>query len=412
MYEHIPRRFIASRRKCRKRLIMIKSIQLALAALVTCAFATAATAQSLWDVQFAASSGFGGSLSAQNGSLILGSPGDPTWNLLGQAGPGGAGIQINNTAGGNPLILTTSYLNTINSAGVTDRNLLNDYAYSATGYSPASVSVTIAGLTANAPYELVLYSAGDANQGGIWTVNGSSFGTTTAASRLIGAGPGVAYLEGVVTANGSGALTLNGVPNTAGGNIFVALNGFQLEAVGPLTVASSLNPSTYGGSVTFTASYAGSGPTPTGTVTFEDGATVLGASTLNSGVATLTTTSLPAGASQTITAVYSGDSHYAGGTDMLPGGQTVNPTPAVTLSALWDVQFGSSTGNGGNTLSTQSGALILGCSCDPTWNLMSQPTGGVGIQINDTTGNYTLTLTTAYYNESDNPEGVRQNSSN
>ena len=220
---------------------------------------------------------------------------------------------------------------------VTDCNLLKDYAYSyaATGFTPQFIEVAIDGLTPNAQYELVLYSAGAAGQGGIWKVNGSNFGTTTAANALIGSGPGVAYIQGAVAANANGVLTLNGVPNTAGGNEFVVLNGFQLEASNPIAVTSSLNPSPSGTAVTFTATVSGAGPTPTGTVTFEDGTTVLGASPLSSGVATLTTASLPAGTSQTITAIYSGDSHFAGNTNIMSCGQS------VTLSAYYVSPTGS-----------------------------------------------------------------------
>lgn len=85
------------------------------------------------------------------------------------------------------------------------------------------------------------------------------------------------------------------------------------------TVSLTATPgsSTYGESVTFTASVSGSGATPTGTVTFKEGATVLqagapiakmGASP--SGVAAFSTSTLTPG-SHTITAHYSGDGLYA-----------------------------------------------------------------------------------------------------
>jgi hypothetical protein len=72
------------------------------------------------------------------------------------------------------------------------------------------------------------------------------------------------------------------------------------------TLISSLNPSTFGQPVTFTATVTGSGPTPTGTVTFLDGAVSLGTATLNgSGVATLTTSALAVG-SHPMTGSYGG----------------------------------------------------------------------------------------------------------
>ena len=79
------------------------------------------------------------------------------------------------------------------------------------------------------------------------------------------------------------------------------------------TLMSSLNPSTVGQSVTFTASVSGAGGPPTGTVTFKEGATILGTGTLSSGAATFATSVLTSG-SHAITAVYSGDATFAGST--------------------------------------------------------------------------------------------------
>ncbi|HMF36072.1 MAG TPA: Ig-like domain repeat protein, partial [Isosphaeraceae bacterium] len=77
-------------------------------------------------------------------------------------------------------------------------------------------------------------------------------------------------------------------------------------------------------SVTFTATVSVNSPgagTPTGTVTFKDGATVLGTGTLSGGVATFTrSTPLSAGAHH-ITAVYGGDTNDLDSTDTLTGGQ-------------------------------------------------------------------------------------------
>ncbi len=80
-------------------------------------------------------------------------------------------------------------------------------------------------------------------------------------------------------------------------------------------LTSSSNPSAQGSPVTFTATVtASAGGTPTGTVTFKDGATILGPATLNgSGVATYTTSSLTAGSHQ-IRAVYGGDTTFGDNT--------------------------------------------------------------------------------------------------
>ena len=78
-------------------------------------------------------------------------------------------------------------------------------------------------------------------------------------------------------------------------------------------VTSSLNPSTYGQKVTFTATVTGKKGTPTGTVTFYNNTTVLGTQALTNGSATLSTLALAAGTTPT-SAVYSGDSNNADST--------------------------------------------------------------------------------------------------
>ncbi len=64
---------------------------------------------------------------------------------------------------------------------------------------------------------------------------------------------------------------------------------------------------------TVSDSSTGSTGSPTGTVSFYDGATLLGTSTMTAGVATLSTAALPIGASS-VTAVYSGDTNFAAST--------------------------------------------------------------------------------------------------
>ena len=107
-----------------------------------------------------------------------------------------------------------------------------------------------------------------------------------------------------------------------------------------LTVKTSLTPSVYGQSVTLTATIQPAQTTsaiPTGTVTFTDGATVLGTATVgsvNGGLATavLTLTDLPVGTNQTITAYYSGDTIFLSKAASVT--QTVNQdTTITTLSA-------------------------------------------------------------------------------
>jgi len=76
------------------------------------------------------------------------------------------------------------------------------------------------------------------------------------------------------------------------------------------TLISSVNPVFASNAVTLTASITSLASTPTGTVTFLDGATPIGTGTLSaSGVATLTLSTLAAG-SHSITASYAGDANF------------------------------------------------------------------------------------------------------
>lgn len=80
------------------------------------------------------------------------------------------------------------------------------------------------------------------------------------------------------------------------------------------TLTSSLNPSTSGQAVTFTATIVGEyGGTPTGTVTFTDGTTSLKTVKLSGGTASYTTSSLTSGTHQ-ISCSYSSDSNFEAGT--------------------------------------------------------------------------------------------------
>jgi hypothetical protein len=100
------------------------------------------------------------------------------------------------------------------------------------------------------------------------------------------------------------------------------------------TLSSSVNPSVYGQSVTFRAAVTAAGPgggTPTGTVTFMNGASTLGTGTLLNGVATFTTSGLAVG-SQTIAASYGGDGNFAGSSSAAYG-QTVNQDGTSTSLA-------------------------------------------------------------------------------
>jgi hypothetical protein len=109
------------------------------------------------------------------------------------------------------------------------------------------------------------------------------------------------------------------------------VNGVLIGTTTALT--SSPNPSTYGQTVVFTALVSSSSGTPTGTVTFLDGATSLGSSAVDgSGFATLSISSLSAG-THSVTAQYNGNSTFSGSTSSGLSQTVSKASTTITLTS-------------------------------------------------------------------------------
>lgn len=155
------------------------------------------------------------------------------------------------------------------------------------------------------------------------------------------------------------------------------------------SLVSSMNPSNFGSSVTFSAKVSASGSLgmPTGTVTFKDGDTVLGTGTLdNTGATSFTTTALTGG-THTITAAYGGDATHGTGTASVS--QLVKAaatTTALTSSANASV-FGQPTKLTASVTSSVSGTR--------TGNVtFMDGTTSLGTTALDAAGLATLTIST------------------
>ncbi len=165
--------------------------------------------------------------------------------------------------------------------------------------------------------------------------------TDTLTTDVVGCTPSgsVTFKDGTTTLGtgpisaGSASLTTSAIP--VGSNVlsanFPGSTGCPRATTGatPLTVSRATTTTAVTGapvgssvisqSVTFTATVAPVSPgagSPTGTVTFKDGATTLGTPTVSAGVASVTTANLPPGP-QTITASYNGDTDFATSTNSL-----------------------------------------------------------------------------------------------
>ena len=166
-------------------------------------------------------------------------------------------------------------------------------------------------------------------------------GSVTFFSDNIQLGAPVALVNGVATYTNSFAnpstqsITAkysgdNGVTSTSEGSISKQILETQTTST---VLASSANPSANGSAVTFTATVNVGSGTPTGTVTFFDGATQLGSAvTLVNGVATLQTSALTNG-DHLITAVYTSNANAFGSSTSTKLNQRVNQAPTITSAA-------------------------------------------------------------------------------
>jgi hypothetical protein len=178
----------------------------------------------------------------------------------------------------------------------------------------------------------------------------------------------------------SGAVDSNYTITYVAGSVAVT------QASTTTAVTSSGNPSTFMQMVTFTATVTPqyTGTTPTGTVTFYNTVngvtTTLGTGTLSVlngvDVATFSTATLQDTYSNSITAVYGGDSNFTGSNDTTsPLVQTVSPAPNVSLSPMF-ISFGNQNVNTKSSAAT----VTLTNIGDATLNISTN-----GISINPST---------------------------
>ena len=219
--------------------------------------------------------------------------------------------------------------------------------------SGAAISQTIVTPGASATYtasfvtQYQLTTSVTPGSGGSITAGGW-FNSGTTVSIQATANPGYQFIGFSGNLNGSTTqqnLLMNGPKSVVA----------RFAANTTTAVTSSLNPSTYGQSVTLSATVmpqSVSG-TPTGSVTFYDGATSLGVGQLNGGVATFSTAALAAG-THSISATYAGDSNFASSASgtLSQAVNTAAPPPPITLTTNAGVSV-----NGGATATIGSSLL-------------------------------------------------------
>ncbi|HEX8615973.1 MAG TPA: M36 family metallopeptidase, partial [Thermoanaerobaculia bacterium] len=182
--------------------------------------------------------------------------------------------------------------------------------------TPLTLTATVSSISGAATGNVTFFD-GATNLGTAALVNGVATLTTSALS--VGAHSLTATYAG-----GPGFLT----------STSAAVSQTISKIATTLTLVSSANPSNIGSSVTFTATISAISGTPTGSVTFLDGATTLGTVALSGGVATFTTSSLTGG-KHTITVNYGGNAAYAASTNSLTQTITTGSTISFNPTAYW-----------------------------------------------------------------------------
>lgn len=172
------------------------------------------------------------------------------------------------------------------------------------------------------------------------------------------------------------------------------------QAATTSSLQSSTNPVTLGQALTLTASVTSAGPNVTGSMSFFDGATLLGSAGLGAnGSATLTTSSLTAG-THNLTAVYSGDTNHATSTTASLAERVVQPVqlgltstvnPAIAGASL---TFNIKLAGSGSLIPSGTVKLLDGQSLLAT--LTADPTGLASFTTKSlAVGSHTLTATYA-----------------
>jgi sugar lactone lactonase YvrE len=249
------------------------------------------------------------------------------------------------TDGSTPSTSSTVYSGPITvSASQTVKAVATATGYTLSGVASAAyvinrpVAVTITWATpAPIPYGTALSSA----QLNATTTVAGSFAYSPAAGTVLSAG------QHTLQATFTPTDTAHYAAATASVTLTVNAATPTMSAV-----ASSLNPSLVSNSVAFTVSVTSSSGSPTGTITFFDGTTQLGASTLSAGTAAYTTSALAVG-SHSITAVYSGDTNF------------VSLSSGALQQVVETYSIGPSTGGSTSATVSPGGQASYGLSVTP-----------------------------------------------
>lgn len=227
-------------------------------------------------------------------------------------------------------------------------------------YLNTAQSLAVADFNGDGKLDVAIFDPFTNSDNGISFGNGDgTFQTMTSAGLLAGGQP-MQRIE--VNAFGpamSADFNGDGKPDLlVGSTLLLSQTGASVANTATTTTLTAAPTSTTAGqSVVLTATVGASAGTPTGSVSFLDGTTVIGTATLSAqGTATFSTTSLSAG-SHSLSAQYGGAATYA-----------------ASMSATVTVTIGSAVSGFGIAATPASGSAAPGSSVDTTLTLT--PSGG------------------------------------
>jgi hypothetical protein len=325
-------------------------------------------------------------------AVLLGN-GDGTFQAPVNYNVGGYAVAVGDFNGDGKLDLAAANFGQPNSNGSVTVLLGNgDGTFQPTGsYGVGSRpnSVAVGDFNGDGKSDLAVANAGS---GSVSVLAGNGDGTFQPAANF-GAG---AFTNSVTVGdfNGDGKPDL-AAANYINGNVSILINTTVFpKTATSTTAASSLNPSVFGQSVTLTAKVKSTRVMATGTVTFLNGTTTLGAGVLNGGIATYATSSLPVG-QNSMTAVYSGDGNNVASTSAVLT-QTVNAAD-FTLTSNPTTATVAAGQPGTFTLTVTPQGLFtspINFSCSGLPNLAGCTFNPASLTPNTSTVTTTLTITT------------------
>ena len=268
-------------------------------------------------------------------SILLGN-GDGTFNAAVSYNSGGISamsiaIADVNGDGKLDLLVANSGSSTVGVLlGNGDGTFQPALVYNSGGSAYSANQIVIADVNGDGKLDLLVANYGDDTIGALLGNDNGTFQSALVYSSG-GSGPTSVAAQDV---NGDGEPDIVAA-NINSNNVGVLLNHTnEAKSTTSTTLTSSLNPSTYGQKVTWTATVTPSGSvTPTGKVKFAWNGYTIGSATLNtSGVATLTKSSLNAG-SFPLRAVYLGDAANLGSSSPILNQKVLQTTSTATLTS-------------------------------------------------------------------------------